>query len=90
MLEREVKRMKTRLAELETRVAEAEQAVKALEAQMAEPGFYDDRARASQAAEQHQKAMWQAGELIAQWEALQAEYDAKSQQLASMMPTARR
>jgi ATP-binding cassette, subfamily F, member 3 len=90
VLEREVKRMKTRLAELETRVAEAEQAVKALEAQMAEPGFYDDRARASQAAEQHQKAMWQAGELIAQWEALQAEYDAKSQQLASVMPTARR
>jgi ATP-binding cassette subfamily F protein 3 len=90
VLEREVKRTKTRLAELETRVAEAEQAVKALEAQMAEPGFYDDRARAAQAAEQHQKAMWQAGELMAQWEALQAEYDEKSQQLAAVMPTARR
>ena len=90
VLEREVKRMKTRLAELETRVAEAEQAVKTLEAQMAEPGFYDDRARAAQAADEHQKAMWQAGELIAQWEALQAEYDAKSQQLASVMPPARR
>ena len=90
MLEREVKRMKTRLAELETRVAEAEQAVKTLEAQMAEPGFYDDRARAAQAADEHQKAMWQAGELIAQWEALQAEYDEKSQQLAAVMPTARR
>ena len=90
VLEREVKRMKTRLAELETRVAEAEQAVKALEVRMAEPGFYDDRARAAQAAEEHQKAMWQAGELMAQWEALQAEYDEKSQQLASVMPTARR
>jgi ATP-binding cassette subfamily F protein 3 len=90
VLEREVKRMKTRLAELETRVAEAEQAVKALEAQMAGPGFYDDRARAAQAAEEHQKAMWQAGELMAQWEALQAEYDDKSQQLAAVTPTARR
>jgi ATP-binding cassette subfamily F protein 3 len=89
-LERDVKRIKTRLAELETRVAEAEQAVKALEAQMAEPGFYDDRARAAQAAEDHQKRMWQAGELMAQWEALQGEYDEKSQQLAAVTPTARR
>jgi ATP-binding cassette, subfamily F, member 3 len=90
VLEREVKRMKARLAELETRVAEAEQAVKALEAQMAEPGFYDDRARAAQAAEDHQKRMWEAGELMAQWEALQGEYDEKSQQLAAVTPTARR
>jgi ATP-binding cassette, subfamily F, member 3 len=89
-LEREVKRMKTRLAELETRVAEAEQAVKSLEAQMAEAGFYDDRARAAQAAEEHEQRMWQAGELMAQWEALQSEYDEKSQQLAAATPTARR
>jgi hypothetical protein len=90
VLEREVKRMKTRLGELEARVAEAEQAVKALEARMAEPGFYDDRARATQAAEEHQKKMWEAGELMAQWEALQGEYDEKSQQLAAVTPTARR
>jgi len=90
VLEREVKRMKTRLGELEARVAEAEQAVKALEARMAEPGFYDDRARATAAAEEHQKKMWEAGELMAQWEALQGEYDEKSQQLAAVLPTARR
>ena len=78
VLEREVKRMKTRLAELESRVAEAEQAVKALEAQMAEPGFYDDRARAALATGDHQKRMWEAGELMAQWEALQGELDEKS------------
>ncbi len=89
-LEREVKRMKTRLAELETRVAEAEQAVKTLEAQMAEPGFYDDRARAAQAADDHQKRMWEAGELMAQWEALQGELDEKTQQLAAVTPVARR
>ncbi len=90
VLEREVKRMKTRLAELETRVAEAEQAVKALEAKMAEPGFYDDRARAVQAADEHQKKMWEAGELMSQWEALQAELDEKSQQLAALVPSVRR
>jgi ATP-binding cassette, subfamily F, member 3 len=89
-LEREVKRVKTRLAELETRVAEAEQAVKTLEAQMAEPGFYDDRARAAQAADDHQKRMWEAGELMAQWEALQGELDEKTQQLAAVTPVARR
>jgi uncharacterized coiled-coil protein SlyX len=90
VLEREVKRMKTRLAELETRVSEAEHAVKALEAQMAEPGFYDDRARATQAAEDHQKRMWEAGELMAQWEALQGELDEKSRELAAVTPAARR
>ncbi|HKZ32108.1 MAG TPA: ATP-binding cassette domain-containing protein [Vicinamibacteria bacterium] len=90
VLEREVKRMKTRLAELETRVAEAEQAVKSLEAQMAEPGFYDDRARATQAAEDHQKRMWEAGELMAQWEALQGELDEKARELAAVTPAARR
>jgi ATP-binding cassette subfamily F protein 3 len=90
VLEREVKRMKTRLAELETRVAEAEQAVKTLEAQMAEPGFYDDRARATQAAEDHQKRMWEAGELMARWEALQGELDEKSRELATVTPAARR
>ncbi len=90
VLERELKRMKTRLAELETRVAAAEQSVKALEAQMAEPGFYDDRARAAQAAEDHQKRMWEAGELMAQWETLQAELDEKSRELAAVTPAARR
>jgi ATP-binding cassette subfamily F protein 3 len=90
VLEREVKRMKTRLAELEARVADAEQAVKTLEAQMAEPGFYDDRARAAQAADDHQKRMWEAGELMAQWEALQGELDEKSRELAAVTPAARR
>jgi ATP-binding cassette subfamily F protein 3 len=90
VLEREVKRMKTRLAELEVRVTEAEQAVKALEARMAEPGFYDDRARAAQAAEEHQKRMWEAGDLMSQWEALSGELDQKSRELTALTPSARR
>jgi hypothetical protein len=90
VLERELRRMKTRLLDLEGRVTETEQAVKALEARMAVPGFYDDRGHAAQAAEEHQKLMWETGDLMAQWEALQAEVDEKSAQLAAVTPSARR
>src|SRR5712691_9782453 len=77
--ERDLKRLKTRLVELEKRIAEKEQAVKALEAQMAATGFYDDRARAEQAAEEHKKLMWEVGDLMAQWESLQTEVDEQAQ-----------
>ena len=60
--------MKARLAELEKRIAEKEQAVKELEAQMASPGFYDDRARAEKAASDHKALMWEVGDLMSQWE----------------------
>jgi ATP-binding cassette subfamily F protein 3 len=83
-LERDLKRTKVRLAELEKRVTEKEQSVKDLEEQMAAPGFYDDRARAAEAAEEHQRLMWETGDLIARWEALQAEVDERSRQLAAL------
>ena len=57
---------------------------------MTAPGFYDDRERAAQAAEEHQKLMWETGDLMAQWEALQAEVDEKSRQLAATLPAPRR
>jgi uncharacterized coiled-coil protein SlyX len=90
VLERELKRSKARLAELEKRVTEAEQAVKELEARMAAPGFYDDREHAAQAAEEHQKLMWETGDLMARWEALQAEVDEKTGQLAAATSAPRR
>ena len=90
VVERELKRAKVRLVELEKRVTEKEQAVKELEAQMSAPCFYDDRARAAQAAEDHQKLMWETGDLMGQWEALQAEVDEKSEQLAAITPPAAR
>jgi ATP-binding cassette, subfamily F, member 3 len=86
-LEREVRRTRARLADLEKRVTESEQAVRALEVQMAAPGFYDDRDRAAAAVEEHQQLMWQTGDLIAQWEALQAEVDEKSGRLAGLTPS---
>ncbi len=87
VLERELKRMRKRLSELETRVSETEQAVKDTEAEMASPGFYDDRARAAEAAEKHQQLMWEAGDLMGQWEALQAEVDDRAARLAKIVPS---
>jgi ATP-binding cassette subfamily F protein 3 len=69
--EREAKKAKARIGELEKRIAEKEQAVKQLESQMAEPGFYDDRERAEKAAADHKALMWEVGDLMSQWEMLQ-------------------
>jgi chromosome segregation ATPase len=85
-LERELKRMKTRLVELERRISDTEQAVKDLEAEMTTPGFYDDRDRATEAAEKHQTLMWETGDLMARWEALQAEVDERITRLAALVP----
>jgi len=73
---REAKKLKTRLAELERRVAEKEAAVKVLEAEMAATGFYDDRAAAERTIAAHQALMWEVGELMSQWEMLAAEVEA--------------
>jgi ATP-binding cassette, subfamily F, member 3 len=73
---REQKKLKARLTELEKRIAEKEQAVKALEGEMAAPGFYDDRAAADKKVSEHQSLMWEVGELMGQWEMLAAEVEA--------------
>jgi ATP-binding cassette subfamily F protein 3 len=75
--DREAKRMKARLADLEQRISEKEKAVRDLEAQMASPGFYEDRTRAEEAAEAHKKLMWEVGDLLGQWEALQTEVEVR-------------
>jgi len=75
--ERELKKTKARLAELERRIAEKEQAVKELERQMASPGFYDVRSRADKAAADHKALMWEVGELMVQWETLQEHVEAE-------------
>ena len=61
----------SRLADLEARIAEREQAIKALEGHMADPGFYEDRGQANEALSKHQQLMWEVGDLMNQWEALQ-------------------
>jgi tetratricopeptide (TPR) repeat protein len=63
--------LRKRISDLEARIAEREAQVKDLEAAMSAPGFYDDREKSKQAADRHQALMWEVGDLIGQWEALQ-------------------
>ena len=67
---------KAEVDRLEGRVAETEAALRALEARMAAPGFYDDRDAAQKAADEHQALMWKVGELMQRWEDMQAEVEA--------------
>jgi ATP-binding cassette subfamily F protein 3 len=60
----------TRIADLETRIAAHETEIKALEARMAEPGFYEDRGAADAAVARHQTLMWEVGDLMNSWETL--------------------
>jgi ATP-binding cassette subfamily F protein 3 len=63
--------LKARIAALEARIAEREATVKELEAAMSAPGFYDNRDASRQVIDKHQALMWEVGDLMAQWEALQ-------------------
>jgi ATP-binding cassette subfamily F protein 3 len=60
-----------RIADLESRIAEREAQVKDLEATMSSPGFYENHETSKPVIERHQSLMWEVGDLIAQWEALQ-------------------
>jgi len=63
--------LQKRIADLESRIAAREAEVKDIEAAMAAEGFYDDRAAAATLIDRHQALMWEVGDLMAQWEALQ-------------------
>ena len=73
--ERRVKRARAarekRIGEIERRIAEREGKIKEIEAAMSAPGFYDDRAAAQPVVDEHQSLMWEVGDLMGQWEALQ-------------------
>jgi ATP-binding cassette, subfamily F, member 3 len=62
-----------RIDDLEARIAEREREVKAIEAAMSAPGFYDDHAASKPVIDRHQALMWEVGDLMGQWEALQEE-----------------
>ena len=63
--------LQKRIADLESRIAVREAEVKELEAAMGAPGFYDNLESAKPVTDRHQTLMWEVGDLIAQWEALQ-------------------
>jgi ATP-binding cassette subfamily F protein 3 len=69
--DREAQALQKRITDLEGRIAEREIQIKELEALMASTGFYDDREGAKQVADRHQALMWEVGDLMSQWEALQ-------------------
>lgn len=71
--ERNEKKRRQRLAEVEARIAEKEAGVKQIEDEMAAPGFFEDRARAEKAAKDREQLMWDVNELMTQWEMLQTE-----------------
>ena len=56
---------------MEMRIAEREAEVKTLESAMGAAGFYDDPVAANAVIGRHKALMWEVGDLIAQWEALQ-------------------
>jgi len=63
--------LQRRIAELETRIAAREAQVKELEATMSAAGFFEDAVASRPVIERHQTLMWEVGDLMSQWEALQ-------------------
>jgi len=74
--ERAYEALAARITELEGRIAERETTVKRVEAEMAAPGFYDNHETLKPVLDQHQALMWDVGDLLGQWEMLQAEAEA--------------
>jgi ATP-binding cassette, subfamily F, member 3 len=70
--EREARKLKARIADLERSISEKEQAVRDLEHLMAGPGFYDDRAAADRAVTDRQGLLDEVARLMAEWEEAQA------------------
>jgi ATP-binding cassette subfamily F protein 3 len=69
--QRATEALQKRIADLESRIAEREAQVKELEATMASPGFYNNLESSKPVTDRHQALMWEVGDLMAQWEALQ-------------------
>ncbi len=69
--QRAAEALQRRIAELETRIAATESQVKELEATMGGAGFFEDVVASKPVIERHQALMWEVGDLMSQWEALQ-------------------
>ena len=65
--------LRRRIEELELRIADREAEIKKIEAAMSAPGFYENHEAAKPVVDRHQALMWEVGDLMGQWEALQEE-----------------
>jgi ATP-binding cassette, subfamily F, member 3 len=70
--DRDRKALQARIGDLEGRITEREQEIAKLEAAMSQAGFYEDRETSKTVVDRHQTLMWEVGDLMGQWEALQA------------------
>ena len=71
--QRRLKTLQNRINDLESRIGTHEKTIRELEAEMVQPGFYEQKSAAEETIARHQSLMWKVGELMGQWEALQAE-----------------
>ena len=69
--ERQRKALEAKISDLERRISDRELTVQQLEAEIASPDFYSDAATAQDTISRHQTLMWEVGDLMNQWEALQ-------------------
>ncbi len=76
--QRAAEQLQSRIAALESRIAEREATIKDIEQTMAAPGFYENHDTSQPVIDRHQSLMWEVGELMAQWEALQEHAAAES------------
>jgi ATP-binding cassette, subfamily F, member 3 len=67
---REAEAHQRKVADLEARIADRERAMRELEAQMAMPGFYENRDASQPVIDRHQSLMWEVGDLMHEWEDL--------------------
>jgi ATP-binding cassette subfamily F protein 3 len=74
--EREARKVKAQIAEMEKAIGLKEQAIRDLEHLMASPGFYDDRPQAEKAAADHKALTAEVATLMSEWEALQTAVEA--------------
>lgn len=70
---KETEARQRRIQDLETRIAAAETEVKQLEQAMSAPGFYENHEASKPVIDRHQALMWEVGDLMNKWEALQSE-----------------
>ena len=72
-VKKEADARRRRITDLETRIAAAESAIKELESAMTAPGFYENHETSRPVIDRHQALMWEVGDLMNQWEALQSQ-----------------
>ncbi|MBM3772199.1 MAG: ABC-F family ATP-binding cassette domain-containing protein [Acidimicrobiia bacterium] len=69
---------RARVGQLEATIAAVEDEIRSLERTMSSDRFFQDRTAAQPVIDRHQSLMWQVGDLMRQWEELQAEVDLAS------------